>query len=83
MKSAYELALERLESQGIERPREDSLSEAERQRLAALGGKTEGLAAEITRLQGELVKAAAVPWKVPVTVAGNSTRAMRSISLVA
>ena len=33
MKSAYELALERLESQGIERPRQESLSEETRQRL--------------------------------------------------
>jgi len=33
MKSAYELALERLESQGIERPRQDSMSEETRQRL--------------------------------------------------
>lgn len=34
MKSAYELALERLERQGIERPREESVSDETRQRLS-------------------------------------------------
>ncbi len=59
MKSAYELALERLESQGIERPREEALSEAERDRVAEARRKAEAKIAEMEILhQGRLEKLA-------------------------
>lgn len=41
MKSAYELALERLEQQGIERPREESFSEEVRRQMAEVRQKAE------------------------------------------
>ena len=57
MKSAYELALERLESQGIERPREEALSNAERDRVAEVRRKAEAKIAEMEILhQGNLAK---------------------------
>ncbi len=46
LKTAYELALERMEKQGIERPREDSLNEAERQQAAEIRTKTAAKLAE-------------------------------------
>ncbi len=57
MKSAYELALERLERQGIEPPREAALSEAERQQVAEVRRKAEAKIAEMEILQnGSLAK---------------------------
>lgn len=47
MKSAYELALERLEKQGIERPREDSLSEQTREEIAEVRRQAEAKLAEV------------------------------------
>ncbi len=47
MKSAYELALERLESQGIERPREDSMTDATREQIAEARRKAEAKLAEV------------------------------------
>jgi hypothetical protein len=47
MKSAYELALERLERQGIERPREESLSEQTRQRLSEVRQQAAARLAEL------------------------------------
>ncbi len=47
MKSAYELALERLESQGIDRPREDSLSAEVREEIAEVRRRAEAKVAEI------------------------------------
>ncbi len=47
MKSAYELALERMEKQGIERPREDALSEEKRQEIAELKSRAEARLAEL------------------------------------
>ena len=47
MKSAYELALERMEQQGIERPREDSLSDEEREQVAELRRRAEAKIAEL------------------------------------
>lgn len=47
MKSAYELALERMESQGIERPRSDSLTDDERQQVADLRSRAEAKIAEL------------------------------------
>lgn len=47
LKTAYELALERMEKQGIERPRENSLSDAERQQVAEIRSKTTAKLAEL------------------------------------
>lgn len=47
MKSAYELALERLESQGIERPRSESLPDEVRQEIAEARKKAEAELAEL------------------------------------
>ena len=48
MKSAYELALERLEKQGIERPREEALDDATRERIAEVRAKAK---AELAQLE--------------------------------
>jgi hypothetical protein len=57
MKSAYELALERLDSQGIERPREAGLSEATKQAIAEARRVTEAKLAELEILhRAELSK---------------------------
>ncbi len=59
MKSAYELALERLESQGIERPREEALNDAEREQVADARRKAQAKIAEMEILhRGHLAKAA-------------------------
>lgn len=47
MKSAYELALERLEKQGIERPREEALDDATRERIAEARSKAQAELAEL------------------------------------
>ncbi len=47
MKSAYELALERLEAQGIERPREDALSAATKRAIAEARNLAESKVAEL------------------------------------
>lgn len=47
MKSAYELALEKLEGRGIERPRQDSLSDATRSAMAEARSKAEARLAEL------------------------------------
>ena len=47
MKSAYELALERLEQQGIERPRDEALSDAEREQVAEVKRRAEAKIAEL------------------------------------
>lgn len=46
MKSAYELALEQMEKQGIDRPREDSLSDEDRQQMAEVRRRAEAKVAE-------------------------------------
>lgn len=56
MKSAYELALERMESQGIERPREDSLSEETRQQVGAARQQAEAKLAELEILHRDRLK---------------------------
>jgi hypothetical protein len=48
MKSAYELALERIEKQGIERPREGALDDATRERMAEVRSKAQ---AELAQLE--------------------------------
>ena len=47
MKSAYEAALEKLEKQGIERPREDSVSDATREQMAEVRRRAEAKLAEL------------------------------------
>lgn len=47
MKSAYELALERMEKQGIGRPREDALSDEARAAIAEARNKAEARLAEV------------------------------------
>lgn len=47
MKSAYELALEQMERQGIERPREEALSAAAREQVAEARRKAEAKIAEL------------------------------------
>lgn len=56
VKSAYELALERLESQGIERPREESLSEDQRAKVADLRRHAEAKLAELEILHKDALR---------------------------
>lgn len=48
MKSAYELALERLDRDGIDRPRADGLDPAVRQKIAEIRSRTE---ADLAKLE--------------------------------
>jgi hypothetical protein len=63
MKSAYELALERLEKEGIERPREEALSPEVRERIAEARRKAEGRLAELEILHRDSLKRAHDPVK--------------------
>jgi hypothetical protein len=56
MKSAYELALERLERQGIERPREGALPEATLERMAEVRRQAEAKLAELEILHRDRLK---------------------------
>jgi hypothetical protein len=56
MKSAYELALERLERQGIERPREGALTDEVRQQMAETRSKAEARIAELEILHKNRLK---------------------------
>lgn len=56
MKSAYELALERLESRGIERPREEGLPPELRERVAEIRGRAEAKLAELEILHRDRLK---------------------------
>ena len=57
MKSAYELALERLDAQGIERPREEALSDETKRAIAEARRVTEAKLAELEILhRSELAK---------------------------
>ena len=47
MKSAYELALEQMEKRGIERPREEALSDAKREQVAEIRRRAKAKIAEI------------------------------------
>ncbi|MBZ0115280.1 MAG: hypothetical protein K8J08_22690 [Thermoanaerobaculia bacterium] len=47
MKTAYELALERMESQGIERPDADSLTPETREKMAEVRSKAQARLAEV------------------------------------
>jgi hypothetical protein len=63
MKSAYELALERLERQGIERPREDSVSEDTRKRMGEVRQQAEAKIAELEILHHNRLKSLYDPGK--------------------
>lgn len=56
MKSAYEAALERLEKQGIERPKETALSDAQRQEMAEIRRQAEARIAELEILHRDRLK---------------------------
>ncbi len=53
MKSAYEMALERMEKQGIERPREDALSAATRAAIADARAKADAELAQLDIMRGD------------------------------
>jgi hypothetical protein len=63
MKSAYELALERLEKQGIERPREESISAEAREQMAEARRQAEAKLAEIEILHKNRLKTEYDPAK--------------------
>ena len=63
MKSAYELALERLESQGIERPREAAVSEETRAQMAEVRRQAEAKLAELEILHRDSLRKAVDPAK--------------------
>ena len=56
MKSAYELALERLERQGIERPNQESVSDETRRRMAEVRQQAEAKIAELEILHRDRLK---------------------------
>jgi hypothetical protein len=56
MKSAYELALERLEAQGIERPRDEALSEEAKRAIAEARKLTEAKLAELEILHRDKLR---------------------------
>lgn len=56
MKSAYELALERMEAQGIDRPREDALSDETREAMAEARRRAEAKIAEREIMHRERLK---------------------------
>jgi len=63
MKSAYELALERLEKQGIERPREEALTDETRAAVALARRQAEAKLAEIEILHRDRLKGIYEPDK--------------------
>lgn len=63
MKSAYELALERLEKQGIERPREEGLSGEQREQVAEVRRQAEAKLAELEILHRDSLRKAMDPAK--------------------
>ena len=58
MKSAYELALERMESQGIERPGAGALTDAERDTMAEIRRRAEARLAELSILHQQKLASA-------------------------
>lgn len=56
MKSAYELALERMERQGIERPREDAVSDEVRARIDEERRRAEAKIAELEILHRDRLR---------------------------
>ncbi len=63
VKSAYELALERLESEGIERPRETALSDEARARIAEVRRHAEAKLAELEILHRDRLRKLYEPEK--------------------
>jgi hypothetical protein len=63
MKSAYELALERMEKQGIERPREESFGDELREKIADVRRKAEARTAELEILHKNRLKTMMDPGK--------------------
>ena len=63
MKSAYELALERLEKQGIERPREETFGDELREKIADVRRKAEAKLAELEILHKNRLKTILEPAK--------------------
>jgi hypothetical protein len=63
MKSAYELALERMEKQGIERPREESFGDELREKIADLRRKAEAKIAELEILHKSSMRTVYDPAK--------------------
>jgi uncharacterized protein (DUF2336 family) len=61
MKSAYELALERMERDGIERPRKESLSKDVRDKIAEVRRQSEAKLAELEILHRDALKKIAEP----------------------
>lgn len=61
MKSAYELALEKLESRGIERPREEALSGASRDQMAEVRRQAKARLAELEILHRDKLSQLADP----------------------
>jgi hypothetical protein len=61
MKSAYEAALERLERQGIERPRDEALSREVREAMAGIRRKAEAQLAELEILHRDQGRKATDP----------------------
>jgi hypothetical protein len=63
MKSAYELALERLEKQGIERPREETFGDELREKIAEARRRAEAKLAELEILHKNRLKTQYDPAK--------------------
>jgi hypothetical protein len=63
MKSAYELALERMEKQGIERPREETFSDEAREQIVEARRKAEASLAELEILHKNRLKTIYDPAK--------------------
>jgi len=63
MKSAYELALERMEKQGIEKPREEGLSGEVREKVAEARRQAEAKLAELEILHRDSLRKAFDPAK--------------------
>jgi hypothetical protein len=61
IKSAYELALERMAQQGIEPPREEALSAEVRERIAEVRQKTSAKLAELEILHRDALRKAQDP----------------------
>lgn len=61
MKTAYELALERLESQGIERPSDTALTDAQRAEVAEIRSQAQARLAELEILHRDRLQKLAEP----------------------
>lgn len=64
VKSAYERALERLDQQGIERPRSETLSDATRERMAEARSKAQARLAELEILHKDALKRESDPVQI-------------------